>query len=81
MVPKGITKETGIYQLADFLGIPMEDTVAIGDGPNDLPMLRCVHTAIVMGNAPDSVKQTADFVTADVDDDGIEKALRWLGVI
>jgi len=81
VVPKGITKETGMRMLAEKLGVPMEDTVAIGDGPNDLPMLHCAHTAIVMGNAPAEVKCIADYVTTDVDDDGIENALRWLGVI
>jgi len=80
VIPKGITKETGMRMLAEKLGIPMEDTVAIGDGPNDLPMLRCAHTAIVMGNAPAEVKRIAHHVTTDVDDDGIQNALRWLGL-
>jgi len=80
-VPRGISKATAISRLAELLHIPMEDTVAIGDGPNDVPMLQYAHTAIVMGNAPAEVRSIADFVTTDVDDDGIQNALRWLGVI
>lgn len=80
ILPKGFSKETGMRFLAEHLGIPMKDTVAIGDSSNDIPMLKCAGTGIAMGNAPDRVKALADYVTADVDEEGIRRALEWLGI-
>ena len=81
LMPKGCSKASAMEYVAEYLGIPMNETVAIGDGANDIPMLECAHYAIVMGNAPEAVKDLADYVTTDVDKDGIENALKWLGVI
>ena len=46
-----------------------------------MDMLEFVGVGVAMGNAQERVKDIADYVTADVDDDGIEKALRFLGII
>ena len=81
LMPKGCSKASAMEYVAEYLGIPMSETVAIGDGANDIPMLECANYAVVMGNAPDDVKNLADFVTTDVDKDGIENALKWLDVI
>lgn len=81
LMPKGCSKASAMEFVAEYLGIPMTETAAIGDGANDIPMLECANYAIVMGNAPDEVKGLADYVTSDVDKDGIEEALKWLGVI
>lgn len=81
LMPKGCSKASAMEYVAEYLGIPMSETVAIGDGANDIPMLECANCAIVMGNAPEEVKKLADFVTTDVDKDGIENALKWLGAI
>lgn len=81
VMPKGYSKASGIQYMAEKLGIPMEQTVAIGDSNNDLPMLRGAHIGIVMGNASDELKKLADYVTTDVDEDGIANALKWLGTI
>lgn len=77
----GYSKETAIRYIADRLHIPMEDTVAIGDSNNDLPMLRCACTSIAMGNSTKEVLAMADYVTGNADGDGIWEALKWLGVI
>lgn len=81
LMPKGCSKASAMEYVAKFLGISMTETVAIGDGANDVPMLECAHCAIVMGNAPDEVKTLADYVTTDVDKDGIANALKWIGAI
>lgn len=81
ILPKGYSKATAIRFLADALNIPMEDTVAIGDSNNDLPMLECAGTSIAMGNSSKAVLEIADYVTTDVWEDGIWKALQWLGVL
>ena len=80
-VPKGCSKATAIQYIADALGIAMEDTVAIGDSNNDLPMLEYAHTAIAMGNSSKAVLEMADYVTTDVGEDGIFNALKWLGAL
>ena len=81
IVPKGYSKATAIRYITDYLKIPMEDTVAIGDSNNDLPMLKYAHTSIAMGNSSKQVLETADYITTDVDKDGIWNALKWLGVL
>ena len=81
IMPKGVSKASGIRFLADKLHIPMEDTVAIGDSNNDIPMLQCAHTSIAMGNASKAVLDMADYVTDDVNKGGIQKALQWIGAI
>lgn len=81
IMPKGYSKASAMEYVAEYLGIPMTETVAIGDGANDIPMLQAAGRAIVMGNAPEDVKALADYVTTDVDKDGIWNALTWLGVI
>ena len=81
IVPKGYSKATAIRYITDYLKIPMEDTVAIGDSNNDLPMLKYAHTSIAMGNSSKQVLEAADYITTDVDKDGIWNALKWLGVL
>ena len=81
LVPAGYSKATAIRYITDYLKIPMEDTVAIGDSNNDLPMLKYAHTSIAMGNSSEEVLEIADYITTDVDKDGIWNALKWLGVL
>ena len=56
----------------------MKDTVSIGDGPNDVEMLAATAVAVAMGNADSGLKAMADFVTDDVDKNGLWKAFRWI---
>lgn len=81
MVPKGYSKASGMVFLADYLKLPMENTVAIGDSNNDLPMLTCAHTAIAMKQSSEAVLKIADYVTTDVAEDGIWNALAYLKVL
>lgn len=68
-------KAGGLQKLAKHLGLSAENIMAIGDSNNDLDMLRWAGTSVVMGNAPDRVKELADYVTAENDQDGVAKAL------
>ena len=52
--------------------------MAFGDGDNDVKMLEIVGVSVAMGNGNENVKAVADYITADIDDDGIEKALLLL---
>lgn len=77
----GCTKQKGIEAMIRHFGIRLEETMAFGDGGNDISMLRHAHIGVAMGNGLDSVKAIADYVTDTVDNDGIAKALRHYGVI
>ncbi|MCD8388322.1 MAG: Cof-type HAD-IIB family hydrolase [Bacteroidales bacterium] len=75
---KGNTKAHGIDILLSHFDIPLEDSVAFGDGGNDIPMLRHAGIGVAMGNASPQVKEAATMVTASVDDNGIADAIDLL---
>lgn len=77
----GMHKGNGIRVVADYFGADMADTIAIGDGENDMEMLKSAKVGIAMGNAVQMLKDIADYVTTDVDKDGIENAFRQYGLI
>ena len=64
-----------------MLGIPMNETLAIGDSENDLDILRAVGTGIAMGNAPADIKRYADEVTLSNDEDGVAVVLERIASI
>ncbi len=74
-------KANGIRAIASYLGIDISETMAFGDGGNDISMLQAVGTGVAMGNALDEVKRAACHVTSDVDDDGVKNALEHFGII
>ena len=67
--------------ILEYYGLDLKDTMAFGDGGNDMQMLQHVSLAVAMGNAGDELKSIADFVTKDVDDEGIAYALKHYGLI
>lgn len=75
IVQKGISKGNGIQVFCDYFHIPLENTMAFGDGINDLEMLEMVETSIAMGQGRQEIKNIASYVTDDVDKDGLYKAL------
>lgn len=81
ITPKFGGKASGIQKYLDQQGIRREETMAFGDGENDIEMLKFAGIGVAMGNASDTVKEQADYVTAAVDDGGIEQALRHFGLI
>lgn len=74
-------KFKGIERMMAYLNAPMEDVVVFGDGKNDRDMFKKAAFSIAMGNAIDELKELADYVTANSDDDGIGKACRHFGWI
>lgn len=78
---RGITKATGMQIYLDACGLGREDAIAFGDGPNDYEMIDFAGIGVAMGNASDSLKRHADFVTDRVDRNGMKKAFLELGLI
>ncbi len=81
VIPKGGGKAAGLAAVASYYGIAREEVMAVGDGDNDVSMLRWAGIGVAMGNGQTSAKEAADYITAPALEDGIEKALRHFGVI
>ncbi len=71
----GASKGKALEALASYLGIPLTEVMAIGDGANDVSLLSKAGLAIAMDNASDELKAVADYVTLDVDHNGVTAAI------
>ena len=78
---KGDTKQKGIDEIIRYFDMKLEETMAFGDGGNDISMLRHAAIGIAMGQAKEDVKAAADYVTASIDEDGISKAMKQLSEV
>lgn len=81
ILPAGGSKAEGIKKMVDRLGFKPEDVYAFGDGLNDLEMIKTVANGVAMGNSVPELKELANMVTRDVDDDGIWHGLKELKLI
>ena len=54
IIARGNSKSHGIDQMLAYYGIDLKDTMAFGDGGNDIPMLKHVGMGIAMGNSGSS---------------------------
>ena len=78
LAPEGVSKASGLEQVAAELGVTRDDVLAIGDGRNDLEMLTWAGRGVAMGQAPPEVKAVADAVTGPLADDGaVQELSRW----
>jgi Cof subfamily protein (haloacid dehalogenase superfamily) len=80
-IAKGVDKGVGIDQFCNYYGFSLEETMAFGDGGNDIEMLQHAGIGVAMGNAKEHVKQAADYVTDSVDNEGVFKALQHFGLV
>ncbi len=69
------TKQYAIYEVLKLLDVKREETIGIGDKDNDIPLLSACGIKVAMGNASESLKQIADYVTSPVWEDGFSKAI------
>ena len=81
VIPPTGGKDKGMEAILEYFGIPVEESMAFGDGENDLSMLIRAGIGVAMGTASDEVKRQSDWATDSVDDDGIVKALRHFQVL
>ncbi|WP_210651099.1 HAD family hydrolase [Nocardioides sp. SYSU D00065] len=76
--PVGVSKASGLQHVCDRLGLTAADVLAIGDGRNDIEMLRWAGRGVAMGQAVEEVRAAADAVTAPVHEEGAAVELsRW----
>lgn len=77
----GINKATGMEAYLKFAGIRREESIAVGDGPNDIEMISYAGTGIAMGNAVPELKKCADYITKPIKEDGIYHAFKKMKLI
>jgi Cof subfamily protein (haloacid dehalogenase superfamily) len=76
--PVGVSKASGLEHVCDKLGVSPAEVLAIGDGRNDIEMLRWAGRGVAMGQAVEEVRVAADAVTATVQDEGAAVEMsRW----
>ena len=78
---KGGGKHVGVSKIIEYYKINISETMAFGDGGNDLTMIEHCAVGIAMGNSNEKLKKAADYITDDVDNDGIYKALKHFDII
>lgn len=78
---QNITKAHAIDVLLEAIGESKEETFAFGDAKIDIPMLEYCHVGVAMNSGGDEIKKMADYVTDDVDKDGLYKAFVHFGLI
>lgn len=75
LVPQGIDKAQSLSVLIEELGISRKEVIAIGDGYNDLSMIKFAGLGVAMGNAQEPVKKAADYITLSNEDDGVAEVV------
>lgn len=73
---QGITKESGVRQVCQMLGLSMSDVIAMGDSHNDAKLLRAAGLGVAMANGEEHIKSIADVITATNNEDGVAQAIR-----
>lgn len=81
IVPAGFSKGTGIRYLLDYFQIPYENSYAFGDSTNDLSMLACAAHSVAMGDSPEVVRNSVEFVTRSIYEDGLAYAMEHYNLI
>lgn len=75
-VSAGVNKALALQEVAAYYGFEREEVMAIGDGFNDLEMIKWAGVGVAVDNAPLEVKEAADWVSPSCDRDGVAAALR-----
>lgn len=75
VLPLGISKASALKMLLKDMDLRPEQVIALGDGENDLEMIRMAGIGVAMGNAAPSVKEAADYVVSTNDEGGVAEAI------
>jgi len=76
-----VSKRTGLEKLLSKLSLKPKECIAFGDNLNDLELIQYAGIGVAMGNSPEELKKHSDYVTSDIAEDGIEKALLHFNLI
>lgn len=80
LISRAFDKGRGAALACQALGLPLEEAVAFGDGPNDLEVIQAVGTGVCMGNGSPDLKAAADLICRPIQEDGLARAFRQLGL-
>lgn len=80
-VPMGYSKATGISFLMEHLKVSREDCYSFGDSVNDTEMLKFTGHSVGMGNSVPEILEIVEYVTTDIENDGLHNALYHYGLI
>ncbi|MCM1331545.1 MAG: Cof-type HAD-IIB family hydrolase [Bacteroides sp.] len=78
---RGVSKAKGLEEIAAYRGLDISETMAFGDGGNDLSIIKQSGIGVAMGNANEILKTVADYITDDIDNNGVYNALVRYNVI
>lgn len=78
VVHHSVSKGAAIQWMAKYFGLSMNQVMAFGDAENDISMIRAAGLGVAMANAPELVKNAADYVTSSNDEDGVAQAIEHL---
>ncbi len=78
ILPKGVSKGGVLCKIAELLGVPMKNTIAVGDYNNDVSMIKAAGLGFAVSNAVAEVKAVADFITVSNNESAISKIIRGL---
>ena len=81
LINREFSKGTAIHKLCAYYGIPVEDSIAFGDGMNDLEMMEMAGISVCMENGSEYLKSRSTYVCPDVLDDGLLKGFKSLKII
>ena len=81
IIARDVDKSVGLDKIGEYFGFGIDEMMAMGDGGNDISMIKHAGVGVAMGNADDDVRLAADYITTSVDDDGVGNALRHFGVL
>ncbi len=77
IVDPQVSKGEALKRLMEYNGYLPPEVIAIGDGLNDIPLLQAAGVSVAMGNAFPEVKQVSDYITLDVEQQGVASAINF----
>jgi Cof subfamily protein (haloacid dehalogenase superfamily) len=75
ILPPGVSKGSALQAMVDALGVPIEETIAVGDNWNDLEMIEAAGLGVAMGHAPEGVRARADYVCGTAEQEGVREVI------
>lgn len=81
VIPQKGGKDVGMQAVLDYFGLPIEQAMAIGDGQNDISMLKAAGVGVTIGLCSAEVMAAADYHAPEADEDGIWHTFEKFGII